>query len=85
MIAQKFYDLLSDDGAQEFLDYCENHNEHVRHVADPKGHWESNVIDTRDESVDEQFLVVSPLNSWEYVILYFLDGKKSNGMPIEEA
>ena len=88
MIAQRFYDLLSDEGAQEFLDYCEQHNEHVRFIADPTCdvglrlvHW---YVDTRDESAEKRFLAVYPPNSWEYVILYFLDGKRSDGMPVNE-
>jgi hypothetical protein len=68
---QKFYDLLGDEGCQEFLDYCGEHS-HVVAVVKPEG-FDSCFIDTKDESAEKRFLAVYPPNTWQEVVLEFLD------------
>jgi len=80
MLAQKFYDLLSDTGAQEFLDYCDKSD--IIRFSDVSGPWAKSAIDTRDESVENRYIIVDgayPPCSWDQVILYFLDNKLADG------
>ena len=77
MLAQKFYDLLSDTGAQEFLDYCDKSD--IIRFSDVSGPWAKSAIDTWDESVENRYMIVDPPCGWDQVILYFLDNKLADG------